>query len=107
MRAVKLLNEILQFLSDGVRKCTLTCIMTAKWLLLLLLAGVPAGQIASIALSHHHSTTTTVLRPFFQDHPGEPVPEENFWTSWCKGSLTALSHKSAYQIRHVVLIKAK
>ena len=32
---------------------------------------------------HHH--TTTVLRPFFLDHPGEPVPEENFWTLWCKG----------------------
>jgi len=32
--------------------------------------------------------TTTVLRPFFQDHPGEPVPEENFWTLWCKGRLT-------------------
>jgi len=25
--------------------------------------------------SHH---TTTVLRPFFRDHSGEPVPEENF-----------------------------
>jgi len=24
--------------------------------------------------------TTTVLRPFFWDYPGEPVPEENFWT---------------------------
>jgi len=32
--------------------------------------------------------TTTVLRPFFQDHPGEPVPEENYWTLWCKGRLT-------------------
>ena len=32
--------------------------------------------------------TTTILRPFFRDHPGEPVPEENFWTSWCKGRLT-------------------
>jgi len=21
-------------------------------------------------------------------HPGEPVPEENFWTLWCKGRLT-------------------
>jgi len=29
--------------------------------------------------------TTTVLRPFFRDHLGEPVPEENFWTLWCKG----------------------
>ena len=35
---------------------------------------------------HHH--TTTVLRPFFRDHLGEPVPEENFWTLWCKGRLT-------------------
>jgi len=33
-------------------------------------------------------TTATVLRPFFRDHPGEPVPEENFWTLWCKGRLT-------------------
>ena len=24
-------------------------------------------------------THTTVLQPFFRDHPGEPVPEENFW----------------------------
>jgi len=34
------------------------------------------------------TTTTAVLRPFFWDHPGEPVPEENFWTLWCKGRLT-------------------
>jgi len=26
--------------------------------------------------------------PFFRDHPGEPVPEEKFWTSWSKGRLT-------------------
>ena len=31
---------------------------------------------------------TTVLRLFFWDHPGEPVPEENLWTLWCKGRLT-------------------
>jgi len=24
----------------------------------------------------------------FRDHPGEPVPEENFWTLWCKERLT-------------------
>jgi len=34
--------------------------------------------------THRH---TTVLRPFFWDQPGEPVPEENFWTLWCKGKL--------------------
>jgi len=37
---------------------------------------------------HTDLSTTTVLRPFFRDHPGEPVPEENFWTFWCKGRLT-------------------
>ena len=38
----------------------------------------------------HHTTTTitTVLRPFFQDYLGEPVPEENFWTLSHKGRLT-------------------
>jgi len=34
----------------------------------------------------HHATT--VLRPFFRDRPGEPVPEQNFWTLWCMGRLT-------------------
>jgi len=34
------------------------------------------------------TTTTTVLQPFFWDHPGELVPEENFWTLWRKGKLT-------------------
>jgi len=38
-----------------------------------------------ISITYH---TTTVLRPFFQEHPGEPVPEENFWTLCCKGRLT-------------------
>jgi len=33
-------------------------------------------------------TTTTVLWPFFRDHPGEPVPEEDFWALRCKGRLT-------------------
>jgi len=29
---------------------------------------------------HHHNR----LRPFFQDHPSQPVPEESFfWTLWC------------------------
>jgi len=32
--------------------------------------------------------STIVLRPFFRDHPHQPVPEENFWTLWCKGRLT-------------------
>ena len=38
--------------------------------------------------ANYYTTTTAVLRPFFRDHPGEPVPEEKFWTLWCKGRLT-------------------
>ena len=35
---------------------------------------------------HHHHNHFTAL---FRYHPGEPVPEENFfWTLWCKGRLT-------------------
>jgi len=33
---------------------------------------------------HHHNRFTA----FFRDQPGEPVPEENLWTLWCKGRLT-------------------
>ena len=32
----------------------------------------------------HHNHFTAL----FPGHPGEPVPEENFWTLWCKGRLT-------------------
>jgi len=38
--------------------------------------------------SRTYHTTTTILRPFFQDHTDGPVPEDNFWTLWCKGRLT-------------------
>jgi len=51
----------------------------------LLLTGVVHAMLVP---NNHHTTTTTILRPFFRDHPGEPVPEENFWTLWCKGTLT-------------------
>jgi len=48
----------------------------------------PSLYRAAIMTDIHHHHTTTVLRPFFQDHPGQTVPEENFWTLWCKGRLT-------------------
>jgi len=38
-----------------------------------------------------NSSYTTTPQPFygpFWDHQGEPVPEENFWTSWYKGRLS-------------------
>jgi len=48
-----------------------------------------AEKLAESQLNQLHgtTTTTTVLRPF-RDHPGEPVPEENFCTLWCKDRLT-------------------
>jgi len=33
----------------------------------------------------YENTHTTVLRPFFEDHLGELVPEEILYTLWCKG----------------------
>jgi len=30
---------------------------------------------------------TTILRPFSWDYPGEPVPEEIFWTYGIKGDI--------------------
>jgi len=41
-----------------------------------------------VCQTYHHHHITTVLWPFFRDHPGELVPEQNFWTLWCKGRLT-------------------
>jgi len=41
-----------------------------------------------VRFRNHHHHTTTVLWHFFQNHPGEPVPDENFWSLWFKGRLT-------------------
>ena len=40
-----------------------------------------AAQVSEPWTTHRH---TTVLWPFFRDYPGEPVPEEIFWTLWCR-----------------------
>jgi len=45
------------------------------------------GQLATPSPAVHTHTHTTVLRPFFQDHPGEPVPEEYFWTFMVQGKI--------------------
>jgi len=45
--------------------------------------------IKDVVYTHTNTHThTTVLRPFFRDHQGELVPQEKFWTLWCKGRLT-------------------
>jgi len=45
-------------------------------------------KTAKLMIKCHYYHTTTILRPFFRDHLGELVPEENFWTLWCKERLT-------------------
>jgi len=56
------------------------------------------------ASNHVTTTTTTVLRPFFRDHTGEPVPEENFWTLWCKGRLNRDRHTDHPAVCHSIRI---
>jgi len=78
-------------MKQSVIKCAMACRsspLCATWDLAALYCWHcgPARKWLELNLLPHH--TTTVLWPFFQDHQGEPVPEENFWTSWCKGRLT-------------------
>ena len=47
-------------------------------------ASVKPQSLSPSSYINNCINTTTVLRPLFWDHPGEPVPEENFWTLWCK-----------------------
>jgi len=41
------------------------------------------SEVAALVSEEHNRFTA-----LFRDHPGEPVPEENFWTLWCKRRLT-------------------
>jgi len=51
-----------------------------------LYSGITTSKILNLLVNKRPHTT--ILRPFFWDHPGEPVPEENFWTLCCNGRLT-------------------
>jgi len=42
------------------------------------------SYLTNVYNHHHHNR----LMALFRDHQVEPVPEENFWTLWCKGRLT-------------------
>ena len=44
--------------------------------------------LTDITLNCHVIQPQPFYDSFFQDHPGEPAPEANFWTLWCKGRLT-------------------
>jgi len=44
------------------------------------------NQVSEVNVPPPHAAT--VLRPFFRDHPREPMLEENFWTLRRKGRIT-------------------
>ena len=46
--------------------------------------GLIHSQLTYIHLQTHTKHNCFTAR----DHPGQPVPEENSWTLWCKGRLT-------------------
>jgi len=75
-------------LRDGFLTRLFTKRGSMKWLTFFSLQSCTFMVTGAGSSTLNFTTTTTVLRPFFRDHPGEPVPEENFLTLWCKGRLT-------------------
>jgi len=66
-----------------------TVVITSKQALGAKQAGRGRGRCMQASLGEFHQITiTTILWPILRDHPGKPVPKENFWTLWCKGRLT-------------------
>ena len=51
------------------------------------------------------TTTTTVLRPFFRDHPGEPVPEEKLLDFMVQGKINRGRHTDHPAGRHSIWTK--
>jgi len=47
-------------------------------------------------------STTIISRPFFRDHPGEPVPEENLWTYMVQGKINGGRHTDHPAGRHSI-----
>jgi len=48
----------------------------------------PPGNLNLLCFQILKHTHITMLQPFFQDHLGEPVPEEIFWTFMVQGEIT-------------------
>ena len=62
-------------------------LMELKWYRMLGSAGM-CMRSNTITHTPWHAHTT-VFRPFFRDHAGEPLPEENFfWTFMVQGKIT-------------------
>jgi len=52
--------------------------------------------------THAHTHTQPFYGPFSRTTPGESVPEENLWTSWCKGRLTEADTHDHLAGRHSI-----
>ena len=48
--------------------------------------GERTNVMHTLTQTHTHNRFTAIL--LFPGPPGEPAPEENFWTLWCRGRLT-------------------
>jgi len=46
------------------------------------------GPFLTTTVCSRHHPYHNRFTAFFRDHPGEPAPEENFWTLWFKRRLT-------------------
>jgi len=59
-------------------------------------------RYACTSTNHNHFTTTTVLRPFFWDHPGEPVPRKLLLDFMVLGRITRGRHTNNLGRRHSI-----
>jgi len=48
--------------------------------------------------AHHHNRA--ILRPFYRNHPGDPMPEESFWTFMVQGKSNRGRHTDHPAGRH-------
>jgi len=75
---VENLEAIVDIRSDYEKFVFQFCIDTS-WISVVELSTKTNPHWMSVFHKASETTTTAILRPFFRDHPGEPVPEENFW----------------------------
>jgi len=62
-----------------------TEISVSSWQIWVIIININVIKVQNL---NHHAPHHNRFTALFWDHPGEPVPEQNFWTLWCKGRLT-------------------
>ena len=77
-----------------VNLCSFWCTFLQVWYLPVSHPTNCSKALKGHSTNHHH--TTPPPQPFygpFWDHPGESVPEENFWTLWCREDKQRQTHR--------------